>query len=496
MRLAVVVLLLFVGEKIAFSQSPSERREAAVLKARAGQMAAAQADLRALLTAGIDDGLVAMDLATLLQQDGKSAEAVDVFTKAARPDPPDYALLAVTRANRDLRRYDDAARLAREGMRLFPDQSVWPLLLSLVLSDAGNTAEALAVLKKPEAMRAPPVERLLAQAYAYRRAGDPFMAMKTYGEAVRLAPANAGVRAEAASVLRDLGAPFGAAIVAGATTPPIAAEQASAMVRWGEEVKPADPARRFEGTDAALARLDGLLVSLPPDQTALRRRVRLDRVVALRDRVRMQEAAEEAEALRAEGPLPAFVDQAYGDALLFLRRPEEARDAYGRVLAESPKDVQARYGQFYAAVELEDFTTAYAAVDALVDDEPVWRYFKGDPSRHDNPDRASAQIAAARARLYGNQLGDAWARITRISDAAPANGNARIAVYQIANARGWPQRAEAEAEIAASRQSSPGTRPYSVSYGISTPNVDGCSRSRRCPAIRMAVGRTPMARPS
>ena len=303
LRLAVVVLLLFAGEKIAFSQSPSERREAAVLKARAGQMAAAQADLRALLTAGIDDGLVAMDLATLLQQDGKSAEAVDVFTKAARPDPPDYALLAVTRANRDLRRYDDAARLAREGMRLFPDQSVWPLLLSLVLSDAGNTAEALAVLKKPEAMRAPPVERLLAQAYAYRRAGDPFMAMKTYGEAVRLAPANAGVRAEAASVLRDLGAPFGAAIVAGATTPPIAAEQAGAMVRWGEEVKPADPARRFEGTDAALARLDGLLVSLPPDQTALRRRVRLDRVVALRDRVRMQEAAEEAEALRAEGPL-------------------------------------------------------------------------------------------------------------------------------------------------------------------------------------------------
>ena len=112
LRLAVVVLLLFVGEKIAFSQSPSERREAAVLKARAGQMAAAQADLRALLTAGIDDGLVAMDLATLLQQDGKSAEAVDVFTKAARPDPPDYALLAVTRANRDLRRYDDAATVS------------------------------------------------------------------------------------------------------------------------------------------------------------------------------------------------------------------------------------------------------------------------------------------------------------------------------------------------------------------------------------------------
>ena len=59
-------------------------------------------------------------------------------------------------------------------------------------------------------------------------------------------------------------------------------------------------------------------------------------------------------------------------------------------------------------------------------------------------------MTAAQARFYGNQLGDAWARITKISDAAPANGNARLAVYQIANARGWPRRAEAEAEIAAS----------------------------------------------
>jgi hypothetical protein len=51
---------------------------------------------------------VAMDLTTLLQQDGKSAEAVAVFEKAAKADPPDYALLAATRAYRDLRRYDDA----------------------------------------------------------------------------------------------------------------------------------------------------------------------------------------------------------------------------------------------------------------------------------------------------------------------------------------------------------------------------------------------------
>ena len=31
------------------------------------------------------------------------------------------------------------------------------------------------------------------------------------------------------------------------------------MVRWGAQVRPPDPARRFDGTDAALARLDALL---------------------------------------------------------------------------------------------------------------------------------------------------------------------------------------------------------------------------------------------
>ena len=446
----MIVGLLGAGSGAA--QTATQQREAAVLKARAGNMAEAQAALRAMLAAGTDDGLVAMDLTTLLQQDGKSSEAVAIFEKAARPDPPDYALLAATRAYRDLRRYADAARLARQGMQRFPNDTVWPLILSLVLSDDGNSAEALAILRQPAAQRAPPVERLLAEAYAWRRAGDPFKAMRAYSEAIKAAPANPGVRAEAAGVLQDMGAPFGAQVIAGTSTPSIAADQAAAMVRWGAEVRSSDPARRFDGTDAALARLDQLLAALPPPpaEAGLRRRLRLDRMVALRNRMRMQEAAEEGEALSADGPLPQYAEVAYADALLYLQRPGAAREAYERVLAQSPKDVQARYGKFYASVELEDFATAYATIDALVGDEPIWRSYKDDPSRYDNSERAYAQVTAAQARFYGNQLGEAWERITKFSDAAPANPNGRLALYQIANARGWPQRAEVEAQIASS----------------------------------------------
>jgi biofilm PGA synthesis protein PgaA len=449
--LPILIVGLF-GAGSGMAQTATQQREAAVLHARAGNTAEAQAALRAMLAAGTDDGLVAMDLTTLLQQDGKSSEAVAIFEKAARPDPPDYALLAATRAYRDLRRYADAARLARQGMQRFPNDTVWPLILSLVLSDEGNSAEALAILRQPAAQRAPPVERLLAEAYAWRRAGDPSKAMRAYSAAIKAAPANPGVRAEAAGVLQDMGAPFGAQMIAGTSTPSIAADQAAAMVRWGAEVRSSDPARRFDGTDAALARLDQMLAALPPPpaEAGLRRRLRLDRMVALRNRMRMQEAAEEGEALSANDPLPQYAEVAYADALLYLQRPGAAREAYERVLAQSPKDVQARYGKFYASVELEDFATAYATIDALVGDEPIWRSYKDDPSRYDNSERAYAQVTAAQARFYGNQLGEAWERITKFSDAAPANPNGRLALYQIANARGWPQRAEVEAQIASS----------------------------------------------
>ena len=126
-----------------------------------------------------------------------------------------------------------------------------------------------------------------------------------------------------------------------------------------------------------------------------------------------------------------------------------AREAYERVLAQSPKDVKARYGKFYASVEMEDFTTAYATIDDLVGDEPIWRTYKETPA---------ATITREGVRRSHGGAGPLLRQSARrgvgphhkISDAAPANSNGRYAVYQIAKARGWPQRAEAEAQIAVS----------------------------------------------
>ena len=95
--LLALLLSLLPFCSTASADTISEKRERAVQRARAGDVPQALDMLRAMLAAKEEDGLVAMDLATLLQQNGKAGEAVEVFEKAAKADPPDYALIAATR---------------------------------------------------------------------------------------------------------------------------------------------------------------------------------------------------------------------------------------------------------------------------------------------------------------------------------------------------------------------------------------------------------------
>jgi hypothetical protein len=76
--LAVVLVGLVVAGGSA-AQPATVAREQAVLEARAGQVDAAIGKLRAMLRAGTDDGLVAADLLTLLQQAGRPHEALAVL---------------------------------------------------------------------------------------------------------------------------------------------------------------------------------------------------------------------------------------------------------------------------------------------------------------------------------------------------------------------------------------------------------------------------------
>ena len=354
--------------------------------------------------------------------------------------------------------------MARSGAAAFPDEPVWPVLLSLILSDSNQTKAALAVLQSKAAARAPVEELRLAEGYAYRRGGDKWAALRAYGQALLIAPDNREAKVEVAGILSGLRGAFGAAAITGRSMS-ASADEVAAQVRWAAEIKPPDPKRRFDAIDAAIARLDALIASeraAARPNAPLLRRLQLDRIVALRDRVRLTEVVAEAELMAKDGPLPPYVRLALADALLHLQRPDEAYVEYAAVIAADPREPKARYGLFFASVEREDFRGAYAMADDIVSTMPIWQYYVDSPQRYPNTDYPYAAVTAGQARLWGNQVAEGYEAVAKIAAAAPANAMARGALSSAMSARGWPRAADAEAQIAASLAPDDGDRKIAL----------------------------------
>lgn len=380
---------------------------------------------------------------------GRGVALALLLPAAATAQPA--GLLDAARAARDAGDFATAERLARAGAAASSDP-VWPLTLALVLADLGRSAEALAVLGEARAVPLPRLGRLMAEGYAHLRGGDDFAALRAYGEALLVDPGNAEAREAMAAILDRQRGPHGAARLAGLPAAR-AADRAAALTRWGPEVRPAEFERRFELTDRAIAAQDALLAQLaadPASDPALVRRVRLDRMVALRDRLRMAEVVAEAEELARAGALPPYAIGAEADARLYLRQPDRALALYEQLLAAEPDNVRAAYGRVFALVETEQLREAIAAADAIAASRPRFVGFVGGPAIAPDPEALYAAQLAAEVRLWSNLEAEGFPRLRQLAEGAPANPALRAAMAAAAGARGWPRRAEAEAEIAAS----------------------------------------------
>ncbi|MFZ1219460.1 MAG: tetratricopeptide repeat protein, partial [Chthoniobacterales bacterium] len=277
----VIAGLTFVAGRLA-EAAPITREEAVTL-AREGETETAIAALRELLATDPNDALVAYDLAIILTWAGRNREATDAFEKTGGDEPPEYVLGPVIRAYRDQKRFAEAERWARTAQQRFPTDSTWTKLLGLVLADQGNTKEAVALLEPWTANQPADAEIWLALGYASLRGKDRFGTLRAYGQALRLQPENREAMGAMAGVLAELGAPTAATSYLEPVPIAVQASQAGELIRWGHDVTPPDPRRRFEGTDRALARLDQLLAQArawrKPDD-GLIVRLRRDRVLA------------------------------------------------------------------------------------------------------------------------------------------------------------------------------------------------------------------------
>ncbi|MEA1619944.1 poly-beta-1,6 N-acetyl-D-glucosamine export porin PgaA [Erythrobacter sp. T5W1-R] len=367
----------------------------------------------------------------------------------AQTPQKDALLLAEARAARDGRNFQLAEQLARRGAAISSDP-VWPLTLALVLADQQRSAEALAILSAPRETPLPLQQRLLAEAYAYRRGGDDFSALRTYGEVLLRDPANSEVRSTMAAILDAQRGPHGAARLDGLSLSR-QADIAATLTRWGAELK--DTAHPFALTDRALVIADTLLAQSAGDAAAdpeLRRRVRMDRLVALRDRQRMREVVAEANDLRREGLLPPFAIMAEADARLALRQPELALSLYEEVLTAIPDDLPAAYGRVFALVESERLDEAKDAADTIARSRPLFVGFGAGPATAPDPEVLYAALLAAQVRLWGNAEAAGYQLLQQLVAAAPANATLRSAMSGAHSARGFVRAAEGDALIAAS----------------------------------------------
>lgn len=495
----------------AAQQGAAELRAAGVQAARAGRHADGIALLERALAAAPGDAGILADLTVVLSWAGRDREALARFESLGEQAAPGYAVAAAAVSARRVGDPARAARLYRLALARGETGAETYLGLAMAERARGDLAAARAALAEGEARHpgnprlaalravldrpAPPpapgsvadrfrataaargTDTAVAEAVERARGASPataaavaeallalrrpFDALRVIEPALASSPGNRALVRQQALALEAAGAPSlalaRAARAPGALSPEetrrMQAGAAAFLVRWGALVPPpraAGPAARHAGTDAALAVLDALIAAWTPlgAEAAAVRIARLDRLVALRDRGRMEKVLAEAALLRAEGELPGYARAALADALLDRRWPEEAEAEYRAALAEEPDSLAASLGLFHALTDQRRWAEARAIADRLEASIPAYRPVRGPEPPEPEWDRIDAVTAGVLWRMWTEDYAGAEATAAPLAAAAPMNGSLRALRGDIWRLRGWPEQALEEYEIA------------------------------------------------
>lgn len=386
------------------------------------------------------------------QRAGDDAYALSLLPPQVPASWPADVRLAAARAARNRGQYAVAAAWFDAALQRQPDLTAAAAGAAMSLAEAGdaNAANARAdALLQGNAS----ADVLLAAAYVRQRSGRSADALDLYQRAQRLQAGSAEAAAGVRAALADLGA-IQAALAQGPLSSTerdrLHTDRAAQAIRWALHL-PEDRADEWAEARDALARADANLVTLSADAAEQRRRARLDRVVALRQLERMQETVAAAEALRRDGvELPSYVQVAYADALLHLRRPRAAIAQYQAALAAQPNQTEVELSLMYAQLEAEDFAAARRTVEAAIAHNPPWTRSPGAAQPLANGERSRAEISRALLLSFGDDLEQAEARLEALAAEAPARADLQRELATIYLRRGWPRRALSQYRIARS----------------------------------------------
>ncbi|TKC83109.1 poly-beta-1,6 N-acetyl-D-glucosamine export porin PgaA [Trinickia terrae] len=208
----------------------------------------------------------------------------------------------------------------------------------------------------------------------------------------------------------------------------------SGEVRWGrQQALASDDADRLAQSAAALEHIDAFLTRIPDgdDYADVRRSAQADRVEALQCLGRMKDAVMQYEALLyANGPLPARVHAAAGEAYTYLDSPRQAAPAYERALKtplepikpsaepHALKRIDVEEGLFFAYLDAGRSDDAQAFLQSTKKSTPVYADLSGH-AEEVNEDYGRVRKLEAQYLLYTDRTREGIAALDALRQDAP-----------------------------------------------------------------------------
>lgn len=414
------------------------RQQAAINQARAGDTASALRELDALRALAPQDKALLQDEIVVLSWAGRDADAVARAGALDVRRTPAYVLNAAAKSARNLGDVATAERWYRAAASADAGNADAGAGLALTLADTGRLSEARGLLDSLPAYAQQTAAVRLASAYVYSRQEQYLPAVNDYDAVLALQPGQREALRGKALALRAMLLPDQALAIGRANPGILTAEEIGSLqvdalamdLRFALATE-APPGQPYENLDRVIADYDRALAG-EAGRGPFAVRLRCDRLTALVERGRHADAIREYEALRAEGSsLPAYVHSAAASAYLESRRPEDSLAAVTAGQQLAPSDMDLRLQRFYAEAEVENYEEAIAIADAMAAELP--------PSG-----RMEAEVLAAMARAYADDLDSAEQRMTNIVNGTPTNASARLELGNVYRWRGWPDKAANE----------------------------------------------------
>jgi biofilm PGA synthesis protein PgaA len=422
---------------------------------REGKLQQAADYLLMLRKAHGDDLRILHDYIAVSADAGRYSQALAELPNVDRARAPVYVLEALASSARTSANPGLAVQLYDEVLVRAPERIQSHTAKIYVVSDMGNHASAIAAAELALNREQKSAALWEAYGYALRKSGRETQAIEAYAQMRVLEPNGKTADLARINLLSSLGASHQAlrlseqlpGIVSPADQISLRLDRAAAHIRWADADEDTQTGR-YKNTDIALREIDASLSQLKPidkPNAPLERRALADKLVALANRQRFEEATDlYLQATGAGFVAPAYARMAVAESYLGIKRADVAKPMFEQLIKEAPDNLRYRYGLFYALSDLEQHEAAQTVADYIVKREPRSLNRNIPELERVNPGYMRSRVLAMMSRAYADDLPEANQRADALVELAPFNQDVRVNRGLIYNWRGWPRQADEE----------------------------------------------------